>query len=70
MKSNRRVAPSMAQDDLQNRFTFLPKNHYLVQKIRMMTLEARKLELIQRLAVVEDEATLHIIGEVREKIKV
>ena len=29
-----------------------------------MTLEARKLDLIQRLSVVEDEATLHIVGEV------
>jgi len=26
-----------------------------------MTLEARKLELIQRLAVVKDEATLHLV---------
>lgn len=30
----------------------------------MMTLEARKLDLIQRLSVVEDEATLHIVDEV------
>ena len=29
-----------------------------------MTLEAKKLDLIQRLSVVEDEATLHIVGEV------
>jgi len=29
-----------------------------------MTLEARKLDLIQRLAVVKDEATLHIVDEV------
>jgi len=29
-----------------------------------MTLEARKLDLIQRLAVVQDEATLHIVDEV------
>ena len=29
-----------------------------------MTLEAKKLELIQRLAVVKDEATLHIVEEV------
>jgi len=29
-----------------------------------MTLEARKLDLIQRLAVVQDEATLQIVDEV------
>ncbi len=34
-----------------------------------MTLEAKKLELIQRLAVVKDEATLHIVEEVLNKDK-